>query len=151
LLITIFPIYDSFRDISVVKGLGSGRAATFGDRFRRWKQTSFLLWTIVQKRFVFELCLVFFPTIVHSLTATGSSLASSLRFASLTIIIHNKCPINKTHLLLHPAFYKTYIRGEAEGLLPLLLPVKDKWKILYKIKNAINIGDGIKTIHLNEI
>ena len=47
----------------------------------------FFLRTIVQKRFVFELCLVFFPTIVHSLTATGSSLASSLRFASLAIAI----------------------------------------------------------------
>ena len=83
---------SSFRVIKRQKALGSGRVGPghVGNRFRGWKQSFFLLWTIFQKCFVSELWLVFFPTIVHSVTPTGSSLASSLRFTSFAITSYHQ-------------------------------------------------------------
>ena len=73
---------DSLRDISVQLALGPGRAGPVqaGNGFRGWKQTFFVLYTICQKRLVFEICACFFSPIP---TLSSLALRREVRSASL--------------------------------------------------------------------
>ena len=77
-----FSLRSIFAELLALKErhIRAGRAGPVHDRnrFRGWKQTFFLLWTICLKCFVFEICGCFF---FH--TVTGGSLAISICFASL--------------------------------------------------------------------
>ena len=84
-----FRKYDSFRDISVQRALGPGRAGPVqvGNGFRRWKQTFFVITPYFKNASFSRYSIVLFPYITgtgaHSLREVSLRSASSPRFARL--------------------------------------------------------------------